>query len=86
MNPLGICPIYGPRKIFGPEDSGYRETSRRRDNTRVWRGRSADLGQSGDYQLSVGEEMRSEWHDLQIQVRNFQKKSDLEKSKSHEGG
>ena len=31
----------------------------------------ADLGQPGDYQLSVGGEMRSEWPDLQTQVIKF---------------
>ena len=77
--------IYGPRKVFGQEDSVYRETSRRRANATVWSGRSVDLGQPGDYQLSVGGEMRSEWSDLQTQVRKFQKKLDLEKSKSDEG-
>ena len=41
---------------------------------RVWRDKSADLGQPRDYQLSVGGEMRSEWLDLQTQVRKFQKK------------
>ena len=77
--------IYGPRKGFGPKDSGYREISRRRASARVWRGRSADLEPPGDYQLSIGVEMRSGWPDLQTQVRKFQEKSDLEKSKSDEG-
>ena len=71
--------------MFGPEDLVYRETSRRRASARVWKGRSADLGQLGDYQLNFGGEMRSELHDLQTQVRKFQEKSDLEKSKSDEG-
>ena len=44
-----------------------------------------DLGQPGDYQLSVGEEMRLVWPDLQTQVRKFQEKSDREKSKSDVG-
>ena len=77
--------IYGPKKVFGPKDSVYRETSRRRASAKVWRGKSADLGQPRDYQLSVGGEMRSEWPDLQTQVRKFQEKSDLEKSKSDLG-
>ena len=76
---------YGPKKVFGLEDSVYRETSRRRASARVWRGKSANLGQPGDYQLIVGGEMRSEWPDLQTQVIKFQKKSDLEKSKYDEG-
>ena len=71
--------------MFGPEDLVYRETSRRRASNRVWRGRSVDLGQPGDYQLSIGGEMRSEWPDLQTQVRKFQEESNLEKSKSDEG-
>ena len=61
------------------------EINRRRASARVWRGRSADLEPPGDYQLSVGGEMRSKWPDLQIQVRKFQEKSDLEKSKYDEG-
>ena len=61
---LGYALIYGPRKVFGPEDSDYSETNRRRASARVWRGRFADLGQPGDYQLSVGGEMRSEWLNL----------------------
>ena len=77
--------IYGPRKVFGPKDSGYREISRRKASARVWRGRSADLGQPGDYQLNVGVDMRSGWSDLQTNVIIFQEKSALEKSKSDEG-
>ena len=77
--------IYGPRKGFVLEDSGYRKISRRRASARVWRGRSADLEPPGDYQLSVGGEMRSGWADLQTQLRKLQKKSNLEKSKSDEG-
>ena len=46
----------------------------------------ADLDPPGEYQLNVGVEMRSRWPDLQTQVRKFQEKSDLEKSKSVEGG
>ena len=80
---LGYALIYGPRKVFGPEDSGYRKISRRRASPRVWRGRSRP---PGDYQLSVGGEMRSGWPNLQTQVRKLQEKSDLEKSKSDEGG
>ena len=68
--------------MFGPEDSVYRETSRRRASARVWRGRSADLGQPGDYQFSVGGEMRLEWPDLQTQVRKFQKKNRSGKSQN----
>ena len=60
--------------MFGPKDSVYRENNKRRANARVWRGRSADLGQPGDYQLSVGGEMIPNWPDLQTQVRKFQKK------------
>ena len=78
--------IYGPRKGFGTEDSGYRKISRRRASAMVWRGRSADLEPPRDYQLSVGGEMRSGWLDLQTQVRKLQEKSDLKKSKSDEGG
>ena len=83
---MGHALIYGPRKVFGPKDSGYREISRRRASARVWRGKYADLEPLGDYQLSVGVEMKSGWPDLQTQVRKFQEKSDLEKSKSDEGG
>ena len=61
------------------------EINKRRASARVWRGRSADLEPPRDYQLSVGVEMRSGWLDLQTQVRKFQEKSDLEKSKSDEG-
>ena len=61
---LGYALIYGPRKGFGPEDSGYREINRRRASARVWRGRFADLEPPEDYQLSVGVEMRSGWPDL----------------------
>ena len=86
MNPLGICPNLWTQKSVCPEDSVYRETSKRRASARVWRGRSADLEPPRDYQLSVGVEMRSGWPDLQTQVRKFQEKSDLEKSKSDEGG
>ena len=71
--------------MFVPEYSGYSETSRRRASASIWRGRFADLGQPGDYQLNVGGEMRLEWPDLQNQVRKFQEKSDLKKSKSDEG-
>ena len=71
--------------MFGLEDSVYRETNRRRASARVWRGKSTDLGQPGDYQLSIGGEMRLEWFDLQTQVRKLKKKSDLEKSKSDKG-
>ena len=78
--------MYGTRKGFGPEDSGYRKISRRRASARVWRRRSTDLEPPGDYQLSVGGEMRSGWPDLQTQVRKLQERSDLEKSKSDEGG
>ena len=78
--------IYGPRKGFGPEDSGYRKINRRRASARVWRGRSADLEPPRDYQLSIGGEMRSGWPDLQTQVRKLQERSDLKKSKSYEGG
>ena len=73
--------IYGPRKGFGPEDSGYREISRRRASARVWRDKSADLEPPGDYQLSVGVKMRSVWPDLQTQVKKFQEKSNQEKVK-----
>ena len=69
------------QKGFGPKDSGYRKISRRRASATVWRGISADLEPPGDYQLSVGVEMRSGWLDLQTQVRKFQEKSDLEKVK-----
>ena len=72
--------------MFGLKDSVYREIGRRRASARVWRDRFADLGKPGDYQLSVGVEMRSGWPDLQTQVKKFQEKSDLEKSKSDEGG
>ena len=82
---LGYALIYGPRKGFGPEDSGYREINRRRASVRAWRGRSADLEPPGDYQLSVGVEMRSGWPNLQTQVKKFQEKSDLEKSNCDEG-
>ena len=34
-------------------------------------GRSTNLEPPGDYQLSVGVEMRSGWPDLQTQVENF---------------
>ena len=54
-----------PEKGLGSEDSGYKEISRRRASARVWRGRSADLEPPGDYQLSVGGEMRSGRVDLQ---------------------
>ena len=81
----GYALIYGPRKVFGLEDSGYSETSRRA-SARVWRGRFADLEPPRDYQLSVGVEMRWGWPDPQTQVRKFQEKSELEKSKSDEGG
>ena len=64
--------IYGPRKGFGPEDSGYRKINRRA-SVRVWRGSFADLEPLGDYQLSVGEEMRSGWPDLQTQIRKNKK-------------
>ena len=74
-----------PEKCLARKIQFAGETSRRRASARVWRGRSADLGQPGDYQLSVRGEMRSEWHDLQTQVKKFQKKSDPEKSKSDEG-
>jgi len=56
---LGHALIYGPRKGFGTEDSGYREINRRRASIRVWRDRSVDLEPPGDYQFSVGGEMRS---------------------------
>ena len=85
VNPPGITLIYGPREGFGPEDSRYRKISRRRASARIWRGRSTDLEPPGDYQLSVGVEMRSGWPDLQTQAKKFQEKSDLEKSKSNEG-
>ena len=78
--------IYGPRKGFVLEDSGYRKISRRRASATVWRGISADLEPPKYFQLSVGEEMRSGWPDLQTQIRKLQEKSDLEKSKSDEGG
>ena len=68
---LGYALIYGPRKGFGLENSGYKEISKRRAITRVWRDRSADLEPPGDYQLSVGVEMRSGWPNLQTQVRKF---------------
>ena len=74
--------IYGPRKGFGPKDSRHRKISRRRASTRVWRGKSTDVEPLGDYQLNIGVEMRLGWPDLQTQVRKFQEKSDLEKSKS----
>ena len=70
-----------PGKGFGPDNSGYRKSSRRRASTRAWRGRSADIEPPRDYQLSVGEEMRSGWPDLQTQIRKLQEKSDLEKFK-----
>ena len=57
-----------------------------RASARAWRGRSADLEPPGDYQLSVGREMRSGWPDLQTQIRKSQEKLDLEKSKYDEGG
>ena len=82
---LGYALIYGARKRIDPEDSGYKEINRRRSNARVWRGRFANLEPPGDYQLNVGVEMRSGWPDLQTQVRKFQEKSDLDKSKSDEG-
>ena len=74
------------KKGFGPKDLGYSEISNRSASARVWRGRSADLEPPRDYQLSIGGEMRSGWLDLQTQVIKFQEKSDLEKSKSDEGG
>ena len=74
-----------PGKCLAQKIQFARETSKKRASARVWRGRSADLGQPGDYQLSVGGEMRSEWPNLHTQVRKFQKKSNLEKSKSDEG-
>ena len=82
---LGYDSIYGPRKRFGPKDSGYRKINRRRASSRVWRGRSVDLEPLGDYQLSVGGEMRLRWPYLQTQVRKLQERSDLEKSKSDDG-
>ena len=83
---LGYTLIYGPRKGFGLENSGYRRSSRRRASARAWRSRSVDLEPLGGYQLSVGGEMRSGWPNLQTQIRKFQKRSDLENSKSDEGG
>ena len=68
---LGYALIYGPRKGFGPEDSGYRDMSRRRASAKVWRGKFVDLEPLGDYQLSVGVEMRSRLLDLQTQVKKF---------------
>ena len=68
---LGYVLIYGPRKGFGPEDSSYRKINRRWTSARVWRGRSADPEPPGDYQLSIGVEMRSGWPDLQTQIRKF---------------
>ena len=82
---MGYTLIYGPRKGFGLEDSGYRKINIRRASARVWRGRSADLEPPGDYQLNVGVEMRSGWLDLQTQVRNF-RKNQIWKSQSDEGG
>ena len=51
--------IYGPRKGFGLEDSGYRKISRRRASARVWTSKYTDIEPLGDYQLNIGEEMRS---------------------------
>ena len=77
---LGYALIYGPRKVFGSEDSICRETSRRRASVRVWRDRSLDLGQSGRHQLSVGGEMGCGWPDLQTQFGKMQKKKQIQKS------
>ena len=85
VDPLGICPDLWTQKSVWPEKFNFARETNRRASTRVWRGRSVDLGQPRDYQLNVGEGMRSEWLDLQTQVRKFQKKSDLEKSKFDEG-
>ena len=74
-----------PKKDLAQKILGYRKIGIRRASARVWRGRSADLRQPGDYHLDVGVEMRSGWPDLQTQVRKFQEKLDLEKSKSDEG-
>ena len=68
--------IYGPRKGFGPEDSGYRRANWRA-SARVWRGKSVDLEPPRDYHLNIGGEMRSGWPDLQTQVRKLQERSDL---------
>ena len=54
-----------PEKDLALEDPGYRKINRRRAGARVWRGRSTDLEPPGDYQLSIGGEMRSGWPDLQ---------------------
>ena len=64
-----------PGKCFAQKIQFARETNRRRASAKVWKGRSADLRQPRDYQLSVGGEMRSEWPDLQTLVKKFQKKS-----------
>ena len=78
--------IYGLRKGFGPEDSGYRKISRRRDSASVWRGRSADLKPPGDYQLSVGGENDIRMAQSTNPSQKLQERSDLKKSKSDEGG
>ena len=64
--------------------SVYRKISRRA-SARVWRGKSVDLEQLGDHQLSVGVEMRSGWPNLQTQITKPQEKSYLERSKFDEG-
>ena len=78
---MGYALIYGPRKGYGPEDSGYKEISSMRASTGVWRGISIDLEPPGDYQLSIGKEMRSRWPNLQTQIIKLQEKSNLEKVK-----
>ena len=78
--------IYGPEKDLAQKNQVTGKPTQWRASARAWRGRSADLEPPGDYQLSIGREMRSGWPDLQTQVRKLQEKLDLEKSKSYEGG
>ena len=77
--------IYEPKKELARKSQVTGKPAQWKARSRAWRSKSADLEPLGGYQLSVGREMRSEYPDLQTQIRKLQEKLDLEKSKSDDG-